>query len=98
MRVTNINGTSPNTCKCGNWLEHWKNYGRQPLPRYCPEKTCMQQPEVGAHVQKEGSPDRGWYIVPLCRSHNGQTGTTLEVSDNVALVSANVGETCGRGW
>jgi hypothetical protein len=26
MTVYNINGTSDNTCKCGSWLAHWKNY------------------------------------------------------------------------
>jgi len=25
MKVNNVNGTSDNTCKCGSWLEHWKN-------------------------------------------------------------------------
>ena len=34
MRVNNINGTSDNSCNCGSWLDHWKNYSRQALPTY----------------------------------------------------------------
>lgn len=98
MKLTNINGTTDNTCKCGSWLEHWKKYnsGRQPLPTYCPEKSCTKKPEVGAHVQKDGSSDRSWYIVPLCPTHNGMKGATIEVSDSISLASANVSETCGK--
>lgn len=94
MKVININGTRENTCKCGSWLDHWKNYSRQSLPSYCPEAECREKPEVGAHVQKNGSTDKSWYIVPLCKTHNGETGKSLEVG-SVELVSANVNETCG---
>jgi hypothetical protein len=93
MRIKNINGTSNNSCKCSGWLDHWKKYGRQSVPTYCPEASCTQNPEVGAHVQKEW--DNTWYILPLCKSHNMATGT-INVSDNVVLVAANVSETCGK--
>lgn len=96
MKVKNINGTSDNTCKCGSWLEHWKKFIGQPLPTYCPEIKCTQKPEVGAHVQKDNSTDSSWYIIPLCKSHNGQTGGTIEISDGTKLASANVSETCGK--
>ncbi len=96
MRVNNINGTSDNTCKCGSWLKHWKNFSGQAIPTYCSEKRCTQKPELGAHVQKDNSSDKSWYIIPLCKSHNGETGKSLEISDNVKLVSANVQETCGK--
>jgi hypothetical protein len=96
MKVTNINGTSDNTCKCGSWLAHWKNYSGQPLPTYCPETRCLQKPEVGAHVQKDSAVDDAWYIVPLCKTHNVQTGKSLTISDSISLVSANVSETCGK--
>ncbi len=95
MKVTNINNTSSNTCQCGSWLDHWKNYSGQSVPTYCPEEKCLSKPEVGAHVQKYGSTDRSWYIVPLCKACNGKTGQTLTISDTVKLVSANVGDTCG---
>jgi hypothetical protein len=96
MRVNNINGTSATTCACGSWLKHWERFSHQSLPSYCPEKTCTQKPEVGAHVQKDSSTDRGWYIVPLCKKHNGETGKSIEISDSVNPVSANVKETCGK--
>lgn len=96
MKVNNINGTSGNTCKCGSWLQHWKNYSSQALPTYCPESTCTNKPELGAHVQKDSSYDRAWYIIPLCTKHNAKA-ETLTVSDSIALVSANVSDTCGRG-
>jgi len=95
MRVKNINGTSPRTCKCGSWLDHWKNYSGQSLPRLCPEKTCSNKPEVGAHVQKDSSTDRSWYIVPLCKKCNAKTGESLDLVDSIKLASANVAATCG---
>lgn len=95
MRVTNINGTSDNTCNCGSWLNHWKNFSRQSIPKYCPEESCVQKPGVGAHVQRDDSSDARWYIVPLCKTHNGETGKSLTISDSVTLVSANVSDTCG---
>jgi hypothetical protein len=96
MKVRNINGTSDNSCKCASWLDHWKKFGGQAVPQYCPESTCTKKPEHGAHVQKDGSSDQSWYIIPLCADHNGQKGATLVVSDSTKLVSANVKETCGK--
>lgn len=95
MRVNNINGTSANSCKCGDWLSHWKKYSGAQLPTSCPATSCTSKPEVGAHVQKDGSTDRSWYIVPLCKTHNAQTGKSLEVG-TIALASANVASTCGK--
>lgn len=94
MRINNINGTSQNICKCGSWLEHWKNFSGQPLPTSCPVSNCYEKPEVGAHVQKDSILDKAWYIVPLCKTHNRETDKSLTISDNIKLVSANVSETC----
>lgn len=96
MKVKNINGTSQNTCKCGSWLQHWKNYSGQSLASFCPEVGCTKKPEVGAHVQKDNSWDNNWYIIPLCSSHNSMHGSSLSVSDTVNLAPANVSETCGK--
>jgi hypothetical protein len=96
MRVKNINGTSQNVCKCGSWLDHWKNFSGQALPTYCPEKTCTGKPEVGAHVQKDNSTDNAWYIVPLCKTCNAKTGQPLDLMDGTVLVPANVSDTCGK--
>lgn len=98
MKVTNVNGTSANTCKCGSWLKHWRRYSGEALPSDCPVTGCWRPPEVGAHVQKENSYDDRWYIVPLCIDHNNGKGKTLSISDSVALVPANVSQTCGRGY
>jgi hypothetical protein len=95
MKIKNINGTSGYTCKCGSWLNHWKNYSGQ-SSEYCQAKDCLKKDLVGAHVQKgEGSPDQNWYIYPLCTAHNQYVGE-LEVSDAYVLVSANVTNTCGK--
>ena len=96
MKVKNINGTSQNTCKCGSWLDHWKNFSGQSLSNYCSEKNCTEKPGVGAHVQKDSYADSNWYIVPLCKTHNGETGKSLDIVDSVKLVSANVSETCDK--
>jgi len=94
IKVNNVNGTSDKNCKCGSWLDHWKKYGRQ-TTSYCSEVQCTKGPEVGAHVQKDSSTDTSWYIVPLCTSHNRETGRSLTLIDSVILVSANVSRTCG---
>jgi len=94
MRIKNINGTSQNKCRCGSWLDHWKNYSKQSVPIICPAYGCNGKDIVGAHVQKDSIYDNKWYIYPLCTSCN-QKGGTLDVSDLYKLVSANVSETCG---
>lgn len=96
MKVRNINGTGENTCKCGGWLDHWKKFSGQSVPTFCPEEKCTQKAEVGAHVQREISTDGNWYIYPLCKTHNGKHGESLNVSDVYTLVPANVKETCGK--
>ncbi len=96
VKLKNVNGTVDNVCKCGGWLEHWKRFSGQSIPPFCPTEGCIQRAEVGAHVQKDNSPDDGWYIVPLCKTHNAETGKSLTISDSVTLVSANTGSTCGK--
>ncbi len=96
MKVVNINGTSDNVCRCGSWLQHWINYSGQSLPTYCSEKACRKKPEVGAHVQKDSTYDKDWYIIPLCSDCNAKKGESLEISDSIALVSANKSKTCEK--
>jgi hypothetical protein len=95
MKVINFNGTSDNSCKCGSWLEHRKKFTGRSIPIICPEQTCTDKPEVGAHVLKDSSTDKSWYIVPLCKKHNAQTGQSLNIVDT-PLASANVANTCGK--
>lgn len=96
MKVKNINGTTQNVCKCKSWLKHWENYSSQSLSKYCAEKTCTGKPEIGAHVQKDTTKDKSWYIVPLCKTHNNKTGDSLELISTIKLASANVSTTCGK--
>ena len=96
MKLNNINGTSDKTCACGSWLNHWKNFSDQPVPTLCPALQCLETTELGAHVQKDSATDKSWYIVPLCKTHNGQTNKSIGVPDSTKLVSANVKETCGK--
>ena len=96
MKVSNVNGTSQSTWKCGSWLDHWRKFSGQVLPSTCPELSCVNQPEVGAHVQRDSATDRSWYIVPLCKAHNSQTGKSINILDSTRLASANVANTCGK--
>lgn len=97
MTVTNVNGISATTCKCRNWLYHWKKFGGGSTPLYCPVTKCFEKGLVGTHVQKDSATDKNWYILPLCKKHNGETGKSLEIGDFV-LVSANVSQTCGKRY
>lgn len=96
MKVTNINGTAGRACKCGSWLDHWKIFSGQSLSKYCYEENCTQGPEVGAHVQKDSINDKAWYIIPLCKGHNGKTGESISLVTSAILVSANSKETCEK--
>lgn len=93
MKVKNINGTSQNTCKCGSWLQHWKNFSGQ-TATICRAKGCSRSDIKGAHVQKDVSYDSNWYIVPFCSEHN-MSKESVELVDGTNLVSANVSQTCG---
>jgi hypothetical protein len=96
IRLHNVNGTTGRTCKCGSWLEHWKNFSRHELPPCCPEEACPGKPEVGAHVQKSSPPDKNCYIIPLCRTCNGSTGESITAGDREILEPASVSRTCSK--
>lgn len=94
MKVKNINGTSDNSCKCDSWLAHWEEFSGQ-TANLCVEKACTEKATVGAHVQKDSSTDRAWYIIPLCKTHNKATDE-MKLYGSPELVSANVSQTCGK--
>lgn len=96
MKVTNIGGTRDKPCTCGSWLLHWQRYGGVPGRPCCSVANCTAPIIVGAHVQRDGAPDRSWYIVPLCTGHNAKA-PALTIRNDAILVSASVGETCGKG-
>ncbi len=74
-KVKNINGTSPNKCGCGSWLDHWKKFSGQGVPLHCPEVNCRNKPEVGAHVQKESYTDRTGTLFRSARRAIGKQGS-----------------------
>lgn len=93
LRVRNLIGTSRNTCRCRSWLEHWSKHMGM-WPTFCSVTGCMSAASVGGHVQKIGSWDRDWYIVPLCHACNCRDGD-LMLPMYTGLVPANVFATCG---
>lgn len=95
MKVININGTSSNKCNCDSWLAHWKKFSGQSVTM-CVESSCIKTDLVGAHVQKDSTTDKNWYIIPLCTTHNAKRGENINIADTTKLVSANVSETCGK--
>jgi hypothetical protein len=95
MKVTNLNGTTQNTCRCGSWLAHWGKFSDQ-VAHGCFVNGCSKVHSVGGHVQKDSTTDRNWYIVPLCDDHNRKWGESLDIWDGANLVSANVSETCEK--
>lgn len=97
MKVKYSSGARAKSCICGSWLEHWKKYSDEPLSIFCAVLDCIQKPEVGSHVQKDGADDTGRYIVPLCRSHNDRYWSSYYITETVTLVSADVDRTCGSG-
>ena len=97
MKVKNLNGTSDaQKCPCSNWIEHWKNYAKINNP-VCFEASCKENATDGAHIQKYDG-DMSWYIIPLCKTHNGMHRATIEILDSYGqyLVPATARNKCIR--
>lgn len=92
MKVKNINGTATRSCKCGSWIEHWRNFSNQ-TATICRAKGCSRKDIVGAHVKKCNSTDNYEYIVPFCNFHNQQSDC-IELVDGTVLTPANKNNTC----
>lgn len=81
MKVRNIENTTPETCNCESWLEHWHNASENNPTNACSVKHCPEQADVGAHVYNLENPnDKQKYIVPMCYQHNNQRGQNLDLS------------------
>ncbi len=93
MQALKIQNTSEKSCMCENWLDHWERYSDSEANK-CSVIDCDYDDLVGAHVSIIDYDDDDWYIIPLCKEHNQLKGT-LEIYDEVKLVPANVGDTCG---
>ncbi|MDD5457042.1 MAG: hypothetical protein PHV30_08420 [Candidatus Margulisbacteria bacterium] len=96
MKIKIVNDTDKKICKCENWLEHWKLFGYQLMPKFCSEVNCFNKPEVGTHVQRVEAADNECFIIPLCKKHHEEFLKTLEVRDDVRLVPASPDSTCGN--
>jgi len=94
MKVKNVNGTLQKQCKCGSWLQHWKNYSGR-AAKVCQAKSCIETDLVGTHVQKDTDNDDSWYIIPLCHSHS-RALSPVELVMGAMLVPTNVDLTCGK--
>ncbi|MCD8292005.1 MAG: hypothetical protein LUC91_10965 [Prevotella sp.] len=80
MLVKNVKGSSKVSPSpqppYKSWLEYWENYKKSPLDPgkiyKCPAcgKGYKRSDFDGCHVQKVNSPDKKWYIIPLCSSCN----------------------------
>ncbi|QXO64950.1 hypothetical protein [Morganella morganii] len=96
MKVTNINGSGNNKCKCDSWIKHWEKFSSKKADKCC-VKGCSSAAVDGAHVHKSGSTDGCWYIVPFCHAHNtAAKDTVLELNAGVDFEPANVSKTCGK--
>ena len=90
-KVKNLNGTSDNAPTPKGYTS-WKAFWEAKTGRTfstCSCNGCTTSAAVGAHVQKDSSADKKWYIVPLCTSCNvSKKNEVFEVRDN-DLVAVN---------
>jgi hypothetical protein len=87
MRVKNLNRATQTKCKASSWLAHWEKITGQNAS-LCFVKDCIDQPSAGGLVQKDGSSDQNWYVVPLCDHCSKKTGQDLDIWDLATLVPA----------
>lgn len=88
IKVKNLNGTTDNKPPKGSWKIWWEEQTHNKFSR-CSCKTCDNNAEVGAHVQKAESADRKWYIVPLCIECNVTKKNELFEVEKDKLVPVN---------
>lgn len=72
-KVKNIKENRDFSCKCESGLKVLETSSGT-AAKYCAGKDCYNTIIVGAHVQKDGSADTNWYIVPLYKAQNNETG------------------------
>jgi hypothetical protein len=94
LLVTNIHTIGSSFCGCVGRLDHWRRAMRYVGYPACSVSNCREMAILGAPVEKYGSDDRTWYIVPLCTTH--ASGEVLPIRDEAPLASAVVQRSCGR--
>lgn len=92
-KIKTIKDPENKTCRCGNWLNHYKNFGPR-IVRLCVVKECTGHELTGAKVQKQDSEDEKIYIIPLCTTH-AESKDELEIYDSIPFVSSDTKKTCG---
>jgi hypothetical protein len=88
----NKSGTTPRSCNCGSWKDHWIKFAKKPWPDSCSVSGCSSKPTLGAHIFNPAV--TGERIAPMCDSCNKIT-VTFTLKGSITLPSANVSKTCG---
>jgi len=88
VKIQNANGTAGLSCGCGSWIKHWEILTNK-NPDECSVFECIEDGTEGAHVTRPNVDNEDYkthpYIVPMCKSHNGQHGVTFTSKANVAF-------------
>jgi hypothetical protein len=88
IAVHNLNNTGNKNPPAGysSWRLWWQTQTGK-MFCLCSRVGCNNFADVGAHVQKEGSADKSWYIVPLCTACNNISSKEAFLVDAENMVS-----------
>ena len=93
----NKGGTSPLSCRCGSWKNHWMNGTGESWPRTCSVDGCNNPAEVGGHIVSASDGRGDVYIVPMCTSCNSAgTSRYFRLKPDRIPISANKQNTCSQ--
>jgi len=88
MRVEILKSSAMKKCAKGTWFEYWEGHSSKKALK-CSVIGCPTASETGAQVIK---PSMGnvTFIVPMCSSHAGKNGETMDVMESTSFVLANL--------
>ncbi len=87
MRVEILKSSEMKKCAKGTWFEYWEEHSAKKASK-CTVIGCTTTSETGAQVIKP-SMGKVTFIVPMCSSHAGKNGETLDVMESTNFVLAN---------
>ena len=92
-KIKNLNGTGAERYKdppkgYSSWKSWWEAQAGRSFST-CSCSGCTSKAAVGAHVQKSGSADKKWYIVPLCSACNHKSSDEVFEVRDADLVAIN---------